>query len=88
MAKDLILRLENKYMSKEEITKQLKIRIQNELSYFNNNLPERFSLAWHGYLTGLAEWKVINRDSYDNLIKMLPKISEPDPIETILLGRE
>ncbi len=58
------------------------------VKHFENHLPERFSIAWHGYLTGIAEWKVIDRDSYDELIKLLPKISEPDPIERILLGRE
>jgi len=84
----LISLLKNNFMEKDEIVRQLKIRLQEEQKHFENHLPERFSIAWHGYLTGIAEWKVIDRDSYDELIKLLPKISEPDPIETILLGRE
>lgn len=66
----------------------LKYRIEAEIKALNGHLPERYALAWHGYLACAIEWGVIHHTSYGQLIKMLPELAKPDPIETILLGRE
>ena len=75
-------------METKEIVKQMKIRVKNDLDYFHGKIPERFVVAWRAYLTGMAEWNVIDQGSYGEIVDMLPKVSEPDPIESILLGRE
>lgn len=70
------------------IEAELQVRIQAEISTFQGTLPERYALAWHGYLAGLVEWKVIDFDTYGKLIRLLPKLSLPNPIDTIFLGRD
>ena len=71
-----------------DIEEQLRIRIQADVDAFNGDLPERYALAWHGYLAGVVEWTAISFDAYGRLLGLLPKISDPNPIDTIFLGRE
>lgn len=71
-----------------DVLDELKYRIQSDIDAFEGKLPERYALAWHGYLAGLLEWGVIDIPSYDELFKLLPSIQEPNPIATIFSGRE
>lgn len=75
-------------MTKEEVTEMVKSRIKADISHFKGNLPERYSIAWHGYLAGIFECGVIDIPSYDQLVELLPKISEPNPILEIFEGRD
>lgn len=67
---------------------QLQYRIEAELNAFGGRLPEAYALAWHGYLACATEWGVIHHTNYGELLRLLPELSEPDPIRTIFLGRE
>jgi hypothetical protein len=71
-----------------DIAKELTYRISSDTAAFPEGLPERYALAWHGYLAGLMEWGIIDLSLYSKLIGLLPKINSPDPIETIFLGRD
>lgn len=71
--------------TKEEIEKEIETRIKADIKHFQGNLPERYALAWNGYLAGLYEWSLIER--YNYLVNLLPKISKPDPILEIFEGR-
>jgi hypothetical protein len=71
-----------------DISAEIELRIQNELKTFQGNLPERYALAWHGYLAGLMEWGVIELEHYKHLQILLPPIAAPNPIPTIFSGRE
>lgn len=71
-----------------DIAHQLDFRIQADVQAFNGKMPERYALAWHAYLTGLSEWKVIDFVSYQKLIDLLPRVAEPNPLITISLGHE
>jgi len=75
-------------MNSEEIVKELANRINADIEYFSGNLPERYALAWHGYIAGLYEWKVYDIGFYKELIALLPPISEPNPIAEIFEGRD
>ena len=67
---------------------QIENRIELELRGFNHAMPERNAIAWHAYLAGLAEWSVIDFQTYQRLVKLLPKLGQPDPIDAIILGRD
>ena len=71
--------------TKEEIETELEARIEADINHFEGNLPERYALAWNGYLAGLYEWGLIER--YNYLVNLLPVISKPDPILEIFEGR-
>jgi hypothetical protein len=71
-----------------DIGSELEIRIRSELNAFQENLPERYAIAWHGYLAGLLEWGIIDLALYKRLLTLLPPIPDPNPITTILSGRE
>ncbi len=73
--------------TKEEIAQEIKIRILADVKHFNNNLPERYSIAWGGYIASLYEWSFITQEHYAELENILPKVSEPDPIAEIFEGR-
>lgn len=75
-------------MTKEEIAREIKSRIETDVQALGGNLPERFALAWHGYLAALLEWQIIEIPQYDELFEILPEIYEPNPITTIFTGRE
>ncbi len=74
-------------MTKEEIAKEIKSRINADAQALSGNLPERFALAWHGYLAALLEWQIIGIPQYDELFEVLPEIDDPNPITTIFTGR-
>ncbi len=78
----------NKNMNKEEIVEEIKSRISADVRALNGYLPERFALAWHGYLAALLEWQIIDIPQYDELFELLPDVSDPNPITTIFSGRE
>ncbi len=75
-----------------EITVTVESRIENrielDLRDFNHAMPERNAIAWHAYLAGLAEWSVIDFQTYQRLVKLLPNLEQPDPVDSIILGRE
>ncbi len=75
-------------MTQKEIAKELESRINDDIKHFKGNLPEKYSVAWNGYVAGLYEWKVISLEDYKNLISILPSIGEPDPIAEIFEGRD
>lgn len=76
-------------MTKEkEIVEELASRIKADIKHFNGLLPERYSLAWRGYLAGLYEWNIIQFGYYRSLTDLLPKIDEPSPIADIFAGRD
>lgn len=72
--------------TKEEIERELENRIKSDIKHFNGEMPERFAIAWNGYLAGLYEWGLIER--YNHLVNLLPVIGKPDPILEILEGRD
>lgn len=75
-------------MNNKEKLATLENRIKADLDYFQGQMPEKFAVAWAGYLTALVEWKNISLEDHKKLDALLPRVSNPDPIETILLGRE
>jgi hypothetical protein len=74
--------------SAEEVASELSYRIEIEIQAFGGEIPERYSLAWHGYLCGIFEWGIIDLQGYQQLIKLLPSVKSPNPIETIFSGRD
>ena len=74
-------------MNKEEVAREIKSRIDADAKALGGNLPDRFALAWHGYLAALLEWQIIGIPQYDELYEILPEIDEPNPITTIFTGR-
>ncbi len=73
---------------KHNIDTELQYRIQSDINAFDANLPERYAIAWHGYLAALLEWQVINLQTYKRLVTLLPPITEPNPVTTIFSGRD
>ena len=74
--------------TKQEVADEMVKRVKAEVKHFNGVLPERYTLAWHGYLAAIFEWGLIDIPHYDNLLTLLPKISEPNPVAEIFEGRE
>jgi hypothetical protein len=74
--------------TEEEIVQELAARIKADLKHFSNSMPERYSIAWRGYLAGLFEWNVIELGYYRSLTDLLPQIDEPSPISEIFAGRD
>ena len=74
--------------TKEEIANELEARIIADVKHFKGSLPERYSLAWHGYIASLYEWSFITQEHYANLFDILPRLSEPNPVAEIFAGRE
>jgi hypothetical protein len=68
------------------ITDELTARIDADHRHFGE-MPERFTIAWRGYLAGLLEWGVIDQPAYDALTAKLPLLSA-DPAVDILRGRD
>lgn len=75
-------------MTEEQIAEELENRIRADIDYFNGNLPEKYSVAWHGYTAGLYEWKIIGLGYYRRLTNILPPVGEPNVIAEIFEGRE
>lgn len=72
----------------EEIAKEMESRISDDIRHFKGKLPEIYSAAWHGYIAGLYEWKVLSLSSYKHLVSILPTLTNPDPIAEIFAGRD
>jgi hypothetical protein len=70
-----------------DIRAELAERIRADESHFGGMLPERFAIAWRGYLAGLLEWGVIDPPAYTELSALLPPVDD-DPATAILRGRE
>lgn len=68
----------------QEITKDLRQRIQEQIDYFGRTLPERHAIAWSGYLAALWEKGLLTYDDYDALDNMLPEV-DPAPIRDIFI---
>ncbi len=75
-------------MDKQNITEEIESRIKTDIKALGGNLPERYSIAWHGYLAALLEWQIIEIPQYDKLFDILPNIDDPNPITTIFSGRD
>ncbi len=69
----------------EEITKDVRNRIQEQITYFGGALSERHAIAWGGYLAGLWEKGLLVYADYCELVDMLPEVSAPDPIADIFI---
>ncbi len=74
--------------TEEEIAKELASRIKADIKHYGGLLPERYTIAWRGYLAGLYEWNVIEFGYYRTLTDLLPEIEEPSPIAEIFAGRD
>jgi hypothetical protein len=74
-------------MSTEETASELRNRIQNDMDYFDGELPERFAIAWRSYLAGLLEWGILDVPRYYALTELIPDVSD-DPAVVILRGRD
>jgi hypothetical protein len=70
---------------KTEMIPNLEYRIKEQLESFGNNLPERYAIAWRGYLGGLFEWGMMEYPEYRMLLDLLPKINEPNPVSDIFI---
>lgn len=73
-------------MSGEDFA-ELETRIQEDITFFNGEMPAKNALAWNGYLAGLLEWGVLEVAQYYKLQAQLPA-AEDNIIQTILLGRD
>ena len=74
-------------MTAEEMTKDIEGRILADINHFEGDLPERYSIAWNGYIASLYEFSIIGQEHYAKLSKLLPKVEPPDPILDIFEGR-
>lgn len=74
--------------TKEEIAVEMENRIKADIKHFGGELPERYALAWQGYVAGIFEWGLIDIPLYDRLVSLLPVISMPNPILEIFEGRD
>ena len=72
-------------MSKEAEEK-IRIRIQSMTDAFKGQLPERHTLVWNGYLVAAAEWEVITLEEFARLLALLPKLSDKEPVDLVVLG--
>lgn len=59
-------------MTPEAIEKELRYRIESEITHQGGKLPERTAIAWGSYLCGLVEWSVIARPTFERLIALVP----------------
>jgi len=73
--------------SAEDITAELKSRIEKDIAHFQGAMPERYAIAWRAYLAGLLEWNVLGIPTYDKLLDLLPEVDD-DPSIEILQGRD
>jgi hypothetical protein len=72
----------------EEITKEINQRISVDIKHFKGVLPERYAIAWAGYIASLYEWSFISQKDFAELDSLLPRVSEPDPVAEIFTGRD
>ena len=74
--------------SSKEIAAELEKRIRADFKHFGGEMPERYVIAWEGYLAGLYEWGVLEGEDYFPLTNLFPSIGQPDPIADIFAGRD
>lgn len=67
----------NGYPTEEE----LRNRITRQLNWRDTNTV---ALIWHGYLSGLLEWGLIELAVHDRLAKLLPKVGNKELCEQAL----
>lgn len=74
----------------DSIADELGRRIRRDIDHYGGALPERFALAWAGYLAAMLEWGLIKISAYDRLTDLLPRhgSTDEDPILAIFLGRD
>jgi len=65
----------NGYPTKEE----LRNRIMNQLSW--RGRTDTVGLLWHGYLSSLLEWGLIEFEVYDELCDLLPTVGTKEKNE-------
>jgi hypothetical protein len=75
-------------MKNSEARQMIEARIRNDIKHFNGKLPERYVLAWQGYVAGAFEWGTLEPYDYSYLVDLLPKVEEPNPILEIFEGRD
>jgi len=75
-------------MDKKEIVEIIEARINADIRHFNGTLPERYVLAWQGYVAGAYEWSGLEPSDYSYLVDLLPAITAPNPILEIFEGRD
>lgn len=68
-----------------EITQNVSYRIQEQIDYFGGVLPERYAIAWGGYLAALWEKGMLTLDDYRSMVHLLPDVPAPDPIADIFI---
>lgn len=66
---------------------ELRSRVQADIDHFEGAVPERYVIAWRGYLAALLEWGLLSASDHWAIMDMLPAISEPDPVDEIMEGR-
>jgi len=69
------------------LREELRQRIKKDITHFQGQLPERYAIAWRGYLAALLEWSVVDIAAYDDLVALLPAVDD-DPAAEILRGRD
>ncbi len=68
----------NGYPTEEE----LRNRIVNQLNW--RGATDTVALIWHGYLTALLEWGLIDVDASDRLTMLLPRVGSLELYEQVL----
>ncbi|MBD2945759.1 hypothetical protein V4E86_01655 [Burkholderia pseudomallei] len=58
---------------------ELRERIERQIA--RRGATDIVALIWHGYLTGLLEWGVIELDVFDRLSALLPAIGHLELVE-------
>ncbi len=66
---------------------EIAYRIQADAEHFGGVLPERYAIAWRGYLAALLEWNLVSVLQYDSLLVHIPPVQD-DPAVAILRGRD
>ena len=69
----------------QEITKDVRYRIEEQISHFGGVLPERHAIGWGGYLAALWKKGLLTYSDYDTLANLLPDVIAPDPIKDIFI---
>ena len=73
-------------MTEKPTFEELSNRIRADIKHFGGELPERYSIAWGGYIAALTEWDLISVGDHKRLCELMPKIDN-DPVIDIALGR-
>ena len=60
---------------------ELKIRIEDHMSWRNTEVT---ALIWHGYLSALLEWGLIDVNCHARLLELLPNVGKKELVELML----